>query len=251
MDATGADSKHQGTASNEGGMGGYEMNAYPGQREPAVLAILPASVYRGPPAMSRSADKIAMLDSTPVSRSSCGARSPRFPEHLPEMEDTSFRHSQPQAPSYPYTYPAAPPSAITRITTPTTDSPTLGRQGYPQPQQSSLADDLRRKQHLMAWNNYDASHASGNAGEGEAHEMEATMVPKTPPATARSPQQISPDTLPGPSDGRGLLSALLEVWKGGRSELLGLDIGHIVGNRAIVATMTFVRSFVFLPCTCM
>lgn len=106
-----------------------------------------------------------MLDSTPISSpQSGGSRSPRFKEHLPEMEDTSPSTAQ---------APAQPPSnlAANRIASPTTDSPTLGRQADFPPQQSgSMADRVRKKQHLMSWNNYDASHAA----ERE-YEMEATM----------------------------------------------------------------------------
>lgn len=170
-----------------------------------MIATLPASVYRAPAAVNTSStEPVAILDSTPISRASGGSRSPRFREHLPEMEDTSPSQH----------YPSAPPPALTRITIPSTDSPTLSRLAQ-FPQQPSLADDFRRKQHLMSWNNYDSSHAHSFVGEGEA-QMEATMLPKTPPATARSPHQVSPDTEPGPSDGRFLVSPFGSLDKGSK-----------------------------------
>lgn len=177
-----ADQRVQEWATNKGRLEGYEMTSPPGPLPSAVIATLPTSVYRGAPSVNRSADKVAMLDSTPISRPYSGPRSPRFHEHLPEMEDTSPLRSR-SSPT------------INRITTPTEDSPTLGR---------IVTDDVRQRRHLLLWNNYDPSHASTD--RNHMHEMEATIVPKTPRATARSPQQVSPDTEPGPSDGRFMVS---------------------------------------------
>lgn len=206
VDSRVADARLQGM-SNEG-----RTREAPAPPELAVVATLPASVYHGPAAVNQSADKVAMLDGTPVSRISAGSRSPRFRDHLVEMDNTSSFHpySQPQ--------PSIPSPAVTRIMTPTTDSPTLGRQtDLPRPKHTSLPDGLRRKQHFMAWNDYDAGHVSRGNDDLEVHEMEATMMPKSPPATARIAANVSPDTEPGPSDGRVNVSPFGSLDKGARS----------------------------------
>ena len=155
---------------------GGTVEAYEMVRSPEIAKGLgitfPVGVYQG---VNRSADKVAMLDSTPIprpdSRMSGGSRSPRFKEHLSEMEDTSPVHPSP-----------ALSSGTTRITTTTSDTPTLGHHsGF---SSTSMADAVRRQQHLMSWNNYDAQHASQPDDSG----IEATMAPKSPPAqAARSP----------------------------------------------------------------
>ncbi|KAK5131750.1 hypothetical protein LTR08_000581 [Meristemomyces frigidus] len=148
----------------------------PGLRAEGGGVMLPASVYklRSKP----SADKVAMLDSTPIKRplsQSSGSRSPRFTEHLSEMEDTSRPSTS-----------NGPPEQQTSPLTPNKDSPTLGRgsgvSGI------SLADETRRKQHLLSFNNYEGSHVGPSGGDQGS--TGATM--KSPPA-ARSPDQVSPD----------------------------------------------------------
>lgn len=95
------------------------------------------------------------------------------------MEDTSPTQNRP-----------APPSpAMHRIASPTTDSPTLGRQANSPQRQASLAEDVRRKQHFMAWNDYGAAHVDDVGGE--EHEMQATISPKSPPASATKQSPVS------------------------------------------------------------
>lgn len=188
-----ADAKSvEGPTSPGGTVEAYEMVRSP-ESAKGLGITFPAGVYQGPH-VHRSADKVAMLDSTPIprpdSRISGGSRSPRFKEHLSEMEDTSPVHTSP-----------ALTGGTNRVTTPTSDSPTLGHHsGF---SSTSMADAVRKRQHLMSWNNYDAQHASQPDDSG----VEATMAPKSPPAqAARSPQQVSPDADPGPSDGRFVVS---------------------------------------------
>ncbi|GAB7364964.1 hypothetical protein MBLNU230_g5748t2 [Neophaeotheca triangularis] len=137
--------------------------------------FLPPTLYQRP-AAARSADKVAMLDSRPVTprpphpnnsprptsqHSSTG--SSRFREHLQansyEMADTSPRAAQ---------------------TPIDTDSPTLGREAVGPVGPPTLADQVRRKQHLMSWNNYPGAHEMEAGDDG----VEGTMrgaSPRTPP----------------------------------------------------------------------
>ncbi|KAK4507728.1 hypothetical protein PRZ48_001463 [Zasmidium cellare] len=119
---------------------------------------IPAGVLRPP----------QMLDSKAVG----GSRESVFLEHVSEMEDTS--QGRP----------------VTQITSPYStkagESPTLG---HPSGSTTSLADETRRRQHLLYWNNYDQGQLSDQDARGQ---MSATMMPKTPP-TARTAPQISPD----------------------------------------------------------
>lgn len=131
---------------------------------------------------------MAMLDSTPIARLrsskiSTQPRSPRFHEHIAEMDDTSqARITLANA--------ATPPKDHD------TESPTLGRDELRKPSASgskaTLADDVRRRQHLMSWNNYDPDQPSASGSKGE--EIGPTMAPRTPPsAGARNePDVVSP-----------------------------------------------------------
>ncbi|KAK5677541.1 hypothetical protein LTS10_010113 [Elasticomyces elasticus] len=165
--------------------------------------LLPATVYeqRGNP----SADAVAMLDGTPIKRpksQSSTSRSPRFHEHLAEMEDTSNR-----TPPQPMNGSGSPQS-------PDTDSPTLGRDSDVSARSNgpSLAEEVRRRQHLMSWNTYDPRQA-GQQGRYEDEETSATMVPRTPPS-ARSPDQVSPDLSNTPRDASFVVSPFGSVDRG-------------------------------------
>ncbi|KAK3072804.1 hypothetical protein LTR53_006176 [Teratosphaeriaceae sp. CCFEE 6253] len=161
--------------------------------EKGDLFLLPATVYKRPG--NPSADTMPMLDGTPLKRplsQSSGSRTPRFHEHLAEMEDTS-----PQTPR------KAVPS-LRSPRTPDTDSPTIGRDSNISIRGDgpSFADEIRRRQHLMSWNTYDPRQGSDPAENGE---MSATIAPRTPPA-ARSPQQVSPDMSNLPRDSSFVVS---------------------------------------------
>jgi len=152
-----------------------------------------------------SADQVPMLDSTPIRRpvsQSSGSRSPRFFEHIAEMEDTSTR----LPPSYaPHRQPLAASD---------TDSPTLGHDsahGTPATRRglnTPLADDIRRTQHLMSWINYEANQT--NASRGEEEQMMAAMTPRTPPRV-RTVEQVSPDNGDAPIDRAFVVSPMGSV----------------------------------------
>lgn len=154
----------------------------PGLRAEGGPMILPAAVYRRP-----RAEETPMLDSTPVERQtspSSGSRSPRFHEHLSELEDTRSPSMSTQS--------HRAPSVIV-------DSPTLGRQAQPMPRMS-LTEQVRRKKHLMSWNNYDPQSVGGRDRGDDG--MEATMQPSKSRPSPRSDNQISPDSTNEPSEGR-------------------------------------------------
>ena len=155
----------------------------PGQRAEGGTSILPPSVYQRPP--KHSEEPVTMLDSTPIQRPasrSSSSRSPRFREHMVEMEDTS--------------------SSYDRASSPSVDSPTLGRQSE-LTLNASLADDVRRRQHLMSWNNYDPPHSKA----GTEDQMGATMGRRARPA-ARIHEQASPDMSGGTRDSEYVVSPL-------------------------------------------
>lgn len=155
------------------------------------------------PTAKRTVDRVAMLDSTPITplqqcqktpparapiytSQSSNTSSPRFREHFTyEMADTSPR--LPSAPSTPSD----------------TDSPTLGRDtGISGPVGPlTLADQVRRKQHLMSWNNYHGAHEMEAGGEGS---VEGTMgrEPRTPPGQRGAGAEAAPFSPPAPV-GRG------------------------------------------------
>lgn len=128
-----------------------------------------SSIYLQPG--NPSADEVTMLDSTPIARpisSASGPRSPRFREHIAEMEDTSIR---------------TPPSRMGRNSqkspsTPNTDSPTLGRVsgGTASRFAVPLAAAVTKRQYLLSWSTYDPQDIE--------HEMEATLEVKTPPSAS-------------------------------------------------------------------
>lgn len=165
----------------------------PGLKREGSGYILRPGVYRQPGA-NQSADPVAMLDGTPIQRPvSQGSRSgspSRFREHIAEMDGTS------RSP------PRSPPSVNTPVSATAIDSPTLGREsGVSAVTTASLADEVRRRQHLMSWNNYDPGAAVGRAGAEE--EMRGTVGPKGPPAHI---DEVSPDLSGSPSDGKYVVS---------------------------------------------
>lgn len=169
----------------------------PHVQDETELAVLPTSTHR--PSIEDSRESVAMLDSTPIKRPvsrSSGSRSPRFHEHIAELEDTG---SPPT------------PTSYNRLTSAISDSPTLGRQASAA-WNPSLADDVRRRQHLMAWNNYDANVTS----EGTDVELDSTMVPKAPPAP-RSLEEVSPDLSNEPRDSKFVVSPLESLEQGRNS----------------------------------
>ena len=159
----------------------------PGVRAEGGPIMLPATVYKPPSKPARN--EVPMLESTPIKQQdsqTSGSRSPRFREYLPELDDTSST------------------SHVQRISSPINDSPTLGR--YFEPTSNvSLADKVTRRQHMMSWNNYDASLADSNA-QGDEN-MEGTMGPKRLPS-ARSPEQVSPELGNEPRDSKFVVSPL-------------------------------------------
>jgi len=163
--------------------------------------LLQATVYKRP--NNPSADSV-MLDGTPKQRplsSSSSNRSPRFPEHLAEMEDTSQRTPPRQARG-----PGSP-------RTPDTDSPTMGRDPRVsiRGQGPSLADEVRRKQHLISWNTYDPQQAAQPTRD---EDTAATVIPRTPPS-ARSPDQVSPDLSNTPRGSNFVVSPFGSIDRGG------------------------------------
>jgi hypothetical protein len=178
----------------------------PGLDKGSTGVLLPATIYKRPG--NPSADAVAMLDGTPVPRpasQTSGSRSPRFREHIADMEDTSLARTPPQR-----------SETIRSTRSPETDSPTLGRdsnlslRGAATP----LADQIRRRQHLMSWNAYDPRAATEGSTDGD--QAMATIGPKTPP-TARSPDKVSPDTSNSPRDPAFVVSPFGSLDRGQRS----------------------------------
>lgn len=161
----------------------------PGSRAEGGEVVLPAAVYRQHP--NGSGEAVAMLDGTPITRplSQTSGSSSKFREHIAEMEDTSAYRQPPQ--------PVVPAARSPK--TPDNDSPTLGRDSGVSP--PSLADQVRRKQHLMSWNSYDSESFSAEQPMG------ATMAPKSPPGV-RSPEQVSPDRSNTPIDRSFIVSPM-------------------------------------------
>lgn len=153
------------------------------EREDGV-EMLPATVYQRP--QGTTLDAVPMLDSTPIMRPIPGqpsSRSPRFHEHLAELDNTTST-------AYPQQ----------RISSPTSDSPTLGRNsehGSAPP----LANAVRPRQHMMSWNAYNNHFPESGGG------MEATMGPRRLPSD-RSVQQVSPESASQSLDSRFTVSPL-------------------------------------------
>ncbi|EMC93143.1 hypothetical protein BAUCODRAFT_158899 [Baudoinia panamericana UAMH 10762] len=172
-----------------------------GARTEGGTGVLPAAVYQRPGVTGNpSADTVPMLDGTPVKRPASQAsssRSPRFIEHLAEMEDTSISPCPGIAGGQRYS------------TVESTDSPTLGRasEGSFCRSGPSVADELRRRQHLMSWSTYN-SGGRGIAGRGEG--TEATIAPRRPP-TQRVEGQVSPKSNSGTIDSRFVVSPMANV----------------------------------------
>ena len=169
-------------------------------------ATLPSTTYKQRP--DPPIEAVAMLDSTPIKRplsQASGSRSPRFYEHIAEMEDTSSQR------------PPLPTAAKQPSSPSDTDSPTLGRDSsdgnstHQSGQTHVLADDVRRRQHLMSWNNYDASHAVNRQSIGEP--MATVAAPKEPPGPRQS-HQVSPDTSNAPLDSTFIVSPLGSIDRG-------------------------------------
>ncbi|KAK0363557.1 hypothetical protein LTR91_020345 [Friedmanniomyces endolithicus] len=173
----------------------------PGLRAEKSGGMMPAGVYRRPG--NHFEEIVAMLDGTPINRPQAptpGSRSPRFHENIAEMEDTSNRT------------PPSPTKALRSPRTPDTDSPTLGRNSENSNRGNgpSLAEEVRRRQHLMSWNTYDPRQAEQAGGEEVSS---ATMVPRTPPAV-RSPDQVSPDLSNMPRDSSFVVSPFGSLERG-------------------------------------
>ncbi|KAF2159134.1 hypothetical protein M409DRAFT_61086 [Zasmidium cellare ATCC 36951] len=133
-----------------------------------------------------------MLDSRAaggVGGAGAASRSSVFLEHMSEMEDTSQGRPTTTSVTSPYSFKAG-------------ESPTLG---HPAGSTTSLADETRRRQHLLYWNNYDSGQLNDQEGRGQ---MSATMVPKTPPSAARTAPQISPDNSGAARDSSFVVSPL-------------------------------------------
>ena len=178
----------------------------------------------------RLADAVAMLDGTPVpapSSVSNGSRSPRFREHMSELEDTSS-----------YTAPPTPPlpahKRLSRLSTAMDrDSPTLGGQPADPPGQNLSASAPKPRDHMMSWNNYDEKHTFQTSGANDAGEaVGATMMTaaKSLPK-ALSPgsdkHQVSPDLSSTPLDRSFVVSPFGSVDMGrakGMNE--GPGLGH-------------------------
>ncbi|KAM3418292.1 hypothetical protein BST61_g4292 [Cercospora zeina] len=125
--------------------------AYPGTRAEGNDAVLRGGAVRYP----------QMLDGTPVGSKSIlhksASRSSMFVEHMIEMEDTSARRSP-----------------INQ------ESPVLGHQNPPE----DLARDVRRNQHILAWNRPDG---------GNDAPMSANLTPRTPPSARLATTSRGPD----------------------------------------------------------
>jgi hypothetical protein len=165
--------------------------------------FLPSTTYQ-PPTHS-SPESIPMLDSTPVPRSK--PRSPRFHEHISELEDTS---SPP---------PIATPNATTRrwgsVLYADRYSTTLGNPltSAIQPDVNDRLEEARRRQeqlHLMSWNNHDDSRTSqlpsGSAG------VEATVGQEQTHQNSNGVSgqwgEVSPDDSDSPLDRKFIISPM-------------------------------------------
>jgi hypothetical protein len=162
--------------------------------------FLPATTYQ-PPTHS-SPESIPMLDSTPVPRSK--SRSPRFHEHISELEDTS---SPP---------PIATPNATTRrwgsVLYADRDSTTLGN-----PQTAAIVnerlEEARRRQeqlHLMSWNHNNDNRAAQmqNGGAGVEPTMGREQTPQNGNGVVGQHGEVSPDDSDSPLDREFIISPM-------------------------------------------
>jgi hypothetical protein len=105
---------------------------------------------------SHAGDEIDLPFMRPASTASgnSGSRSSIFREHLEDLEEHYFRR---------------PPSSLNSPgrspRTPNSESPTLGRPGAASTQ--SLADDTRRRRHLLSWSSEDAALAEEQEMQGQ------------------------------------------------------------------------------------
>ncbi|KAI5369205.1 hypothetical protein Slin14017_G000840 [Septoria linicola] len=152
----------------------YGSNASPYAAEPGARAeggagVPKAGAYR----------RAQMLDGTPVEAGSrlkqSGSKSIMFVEHMVEMEDTSSRRS-----------PIAQESPVLGRNSPRTDS----------------AKDVRRNQHIMAWNRPDG---------GSDAPMSANLTPRTPPAARSKASSTSPGKAGLPREASFVVSPLRSV----------------------------------------
>lgn len=158
-----------------------------------------------------------MLDGTPVtlrpqSTGSGGSRSPRFREHLSELEDTSSYPAPQHVPVRLY-------KRLSRLSTiADKGSPTLGKTATSAVNgNADPASETKQRQHLMSWNNYDEKHASSAPGESSAggEAVTATMTtPKQPPnmqSAESEKHQVSPDLSSSPLDRSFIVSPMGSV----------------------------------------
>jgi hypothetical protein len=179
------------------------MPYHPAEDAKSPPFFLPATTYQ-PPTHS-SPEQIPMLDSTPVPRSK--SRSPRFHEHISELEDTS---SPP---------PIATPNATTRrwgsVLYADRDSTTLGN---PQttairPDVNERLDEARRRQeqlHLMSWNNYNDSQAAQlqSGGAGVEAPVGREQTPQNGNGVSGQQVEVSPDHSDSPLDRKFIISPM-------------------------------------------
>ena len=175
----------------------------PGMRAEGCGVMLPATMYTRP--SNPSGDVVAMLDGTPIQRpplSQTSSGTSKFHEHIAEMEDTSSRPGTSST------------AEQRRPRTPNTDSPTLGRGSGLSGPSMAMADEVRRKQHMMSWSTYETSVLEQNANRGER--VGATMTPKSPSAARNpdSPEKVSLDTSSLPKDSGFVMSPFGSIDRG-------------------------------------
>ncbi len=138
------------------------------------MMTLPATVYRPP--VTYETSWLESPSASPRPSQSSGSRSPRFHEHLADLEDprpaSSLRNG------------VASPAMV--------ESPTLGRY-MPSAPPASLAKNVRQTQHLAS----SVSYAKNLYGSDGRH---GKGSPKTPPS-ARTWETVSPSLRSEPRDG--------------------------------------------------
>ena len=123
-----------------------QQSVPPGIRAESGLATLPATIYQQPQKLPP--EEVAVPYGAPIRRPESrdsGSRSPRFHEHLVELDDPLSETLSKRGASQ-------------------IDSPTLGR--HPELKETmSLANNLRRQQHLMTRSNYEPGQTNSNSGD--------------------------------------------------------------------------------------
>lgn len=166
---------------------------------PPVPYFLPSTTYN--PNQTHP-ESIPMLDSTPVPRSA--SRSPRFHEHISELEDTS-------SPPPVQTHHAPGVRRWESTLSGHNDSPTLGNPVPPtlQPGHSERLDDARRRQeelHVLS-SRYYGQNQQGASGGREQPQLQSQSIDGRVNGKHEE-EKVSPDSTDSPLDRKFIVSPM-------------------------------------------